>query len=139
MARINTLSDFQSPQVRSVKNRYCPGMRSLWSFNAASYNPVGRISTTDLARRICMITTLGARTLIQLRSLHEKFVSANLLEFIIELILSLMGFFFIAYCLAVIGEVDDGERTVLGYDVVSLGLQGRKIDLRGSCLMAEMY
>ena len=38
------------------------------------------------------------------------------------LILALIGLFFIAYCLAVIGEVDDGERTVLGYNVVSLGL-----------------
>jgi len=95
-------------------------MRSLWSFNAAAYNPFNRSSTTDRLRRICMICTLGTRTLVHCLSLYRNLIAGDILEFVITLVSSVIGFFFIGYCLAVIAEVDDGERMVLGYNVVSL-------------------
>ena len=121
MARIHTIEDYQLYHVtarESIRRRYCPGMTPIWSFRTASYNPFGRPSNEDRIRRVAMILTLACRTLLDVINLYRHVMSLQILGIVIALILSLIGFFFIAWCLATIGDAE-GERTVMKYDVVS--------------------
>ncbi|KAJ4295010.1 hypothetical protein N0V90_007018 [Kalmusia sp. IMI 367209] len=103
------------PRQQSWKDRNCPGMRNCWSFSLHSFS----LRTSDkvvLARRICMLTVLGLRTAISIFDIVWSAVRAQIVGLIIAIILSIIGFFFIAWCLAKIGEAQ-GYRKVLGLRV----------------------
>jgi len=83
------------------------------TFTLSAYNPI----TPDkavVARRVCMILILLLRTAISILSV----VVARLVWFYLGSILAVIGFFFVAWCLAAIGEAR-GQRKVLGVHVVS--------------------
>jgi len=119
MARIHTIADYQPYHVKlpeTVRSRYCPGMRSCWSFNYISYNPFGRPTSADTIRRVCMILTLASRTFLDVLGIWNNIVGARALNLVISLILGLIGFFFMAFCLARIGDAE-GERVVMRRNV----------------------
>ncbi|KAI2464213.1 hypothetical protein F4781DRAFT_83544 [Annulohypoxylon bovei var. microspora] len=100
------------PEQTSWKDRNCPGSRGCWSFSWGAYS----LATTDkavLARRICMITTLGVRTALSVLGILFNAYSKGVGGMIIGIILAVIGFLFIAWCLASIGEAR-GTRKVLG-------------------------
>lgn len=122
MVRIHTIGDYQGYHVdapQNVKERYCPGMRSCWSFRFASYNPFNRPTSADTIRRVCMIVTLGSRTILDVLGLWNNLVGMKVLGVLISLILGLIAFFFVAFCLAIIGDAE-GERMVMRWNVVSV-------------------
>ncbi|KAK6213489.1 hypothetical protein QIS74_09491 [Colletotrichum tabaci] len=96
----------------SLKDRMCPNMRGCWSFSWEAYS----LKTADKAvlfRRICMYVILGIRTAMSVIGVVRDIIHARVAGFIIGIILGVIGFFFIAWCLAVIGQAE-GRRKVLG-------------------------
>ncbi|GJC83305.1 hypothetical protein ColLi_06143 [Colletotrichum liriopes] len=96
----------------SMKDRMCPNMRGCWSFSWEAYS----LKTSDKAvlfRRICMYVILGTRTAMSVIGVVRDIVHAQVASFILGIILGVIGFFFIAWCLAVIGQAE-GRRKVLG-------------------------
>lgn len=121
MAPIHTLNGILDPPPNSresVKARYCPGMRSCWNFNLTTFNPLNR-DRADTIRRICMLVALGCHTAFDLLTLFLLTITFNAVGLFVTLIISLIGFFFLAGCLATIGNAE-GERIVFGKTVVSL-------------------
>lgn len=109
----------QQTSGESWKDRNCPGMRTCWSFSVDSFS----LNTSDkavLARRICMLAVLGVRTAMSVLSIILEAFGIHLVGLIIGIILGLIGFFFIAWCLARIGDAE-GSRKVLGARIVSCG------------------
>ncbi|PSN71802.1 hypothetical protein BS50DRAFT_235928 [Corynespora cassiicola Philippines] len=99
----------------SWKDRNCPNMRSCWTISISSYS----LKTSDkavLARRICMIAILAIRTAIAVLSIIGNAWGARVVSVIVGTILGVIGFFFIAWCLAKIGDAQ-GYRKVLGVRV----------------------
>ena len=121
MAPIHTLNDLPSQvpsQVRSVKDRYCPGMRSCWDLDLRPFDPRGR-DTEDYRRRICMCIVLGSIVFFDFVSLTSALFKVHIAGFIIGLLIDIIGLFFIMGCLIRIGDAE-GERTVVGKRIVSL-------------------
>ncbi|KAF2870629.1 hypothetical protein BDV95DRAFT_495891 [Massariosphaeria phaeospora] len=105
----------RSQPGRSFKDRHCPGMRGCWSINLASYS----LRTSDkavLSRRACMYTILGLRTVVSIWRCVVDALEFRWGSFAIDIILTIIGFFFIAWCLAQIGDAV-GWRRVLGVRV----------------------
>jgi hypothetical protein len=105
------------PRETTWKDRNCPGMRGCWSFSLSSFS-LATSDTAVLARRICMIVVLGLRTAISIWDAVWSGIKVQIVGLIISCILGVLGFFFIAWCLARIGEAT-GYRKVLGARVVS--------------------
>lgn len=136
MARIKTLSNMaieqDQPQSafpqelpprpsqdnRSWKNRNCPNMRTCWHFSLRSYDPRNTPNKRTLFRKISMILILALRTALSVLSLISAIRAMNIAKIVIYAILSVLGFWFVAWCLAEIGEAT-GERQVLGRMIVS--------------------
>ncbi|KAI0377300.1 hypothetical protein F5Y04DRAFT_182167 [Hypomontagnella monticulosa] len=103
------------PQATSWRERNCPGFRGCWSFSWEAYS----LATGDLAvmtRRICMITTLGIRTALSILGVLFRAYSGSIGGMVIGSILAVLGFLFVAWCLAKIGEAE-GTRKVLGTNI----------------------
>jgi uncharacterized membrane protein (UPF0136 family) len=66
-----------------------------------------------------MWITLIARTALSVLSIIRGFVGGLVVWSIVNIILGVLVFFFIAWCLAVIGEAK-GRRKALGVTIVSL-------------------
>ncbi|EFQ33872.1 hypothetical protein CGRA01v4_10768 [Colletotrichum graminicola] len=96
----------------SLKDRACPNMRGCWSFSWEAYS----LNTADKAvlfRRVCMYITLGARTAMSVIGVVGDIAHGRVLGAVLGVILGAIGFLFIAWCLAVIGQAE-GRRKVLG-------------------------
>ncbi|KAK1964124.1 hypothetical protein LY78DRAFT_583212 [Colletotrichum sublineola] len=96
----------------SLKDRMCPNMRGCWSFSCEAYS----LNTADKAvlfRRICMYITLGTRTAVSVLGVVGGIAHDRVLGAILGIVLGVVGFLFIAWCLAVIGQAE-GRRKVLG-------------------------
>ncbi|KAK5131530.1 hypothetical protein LTR08_000857 [Meristemomyces frigidus] len=96
---------------QSFKERHCPNMRGCWSFSFAAFS----LKTTEkaqFARRVCMILTLAERTALSVLSIIHRGYGGLLTTVIIGSIVAVIGFFFIAWCLATIGEAR-GVRKVM--------------------------
>lgn len=123
MARIHTLNSISNPQPQpqsqqSVKHRYCPGIRNPFHLRVNDFNPLNR-SSADRNRRICMLIVLGSVVACDLHGLFLMLSSDfAVLGLLVSALASVIGFFFIAGFLAVIGNVE-GERMVVGKVVVS--------------------
>ena len=119
------------PSGQSWKDRNCPGMRNCWSFSLASYSLKDVDHGTRL-RRICMITILALRTVISVLSCISAAAAGYIAGLVIYAIVGVIGLWFIAWCLARIGDCT-GERRVLGVVIVSLdrlvSLSGEDADL----------
>ncbi|KAK6851494.1 hypothetical protein PG995_011619 [Apiospora arundinis] len=96
----------------SWKDRNCPNMRTCWAFSWGAYN----LATSDkaqLVRRLCMWAILLARTAMSVWGIVRSALGGHIVSVVIYSILGVLGFFFIAWCLATIGEAR-GRRKVLG-------------------------
>lgn len=105
----------------SWKNRNCPNMRTCWAFSWEAYS----LNTSDkaqLCRRICMWVILLVRTAMSVLGIVRDALWGHFVSVVIFSILAVLGFFFIAWCLAQIGQVR-GRRRVLGVMVVSSYMQ----------------
>ncbi|KAI0109360.1 hypothetical protein F4776DRAFT_643563 [Hypoxylon sp. NC0597] len=103
------------PEQTTWRERNCPGFRGCWSFSWDAYS----LATSDkavLARRICMITTLGVRTALSILGVIFKAYSGSIVGMVIGIVLAVLGFLFVAWCLACIGGAT-GTRKVLGMSV----------------------
>lgn len=65
-----------------------------------------------------MLVVLGIRTAISVLAIIGDAWGGRLLSLILGTIFAVLGFFFIAWCLAVIGDAQ-GYRKVFGFNVVS--------------------
>ena len=123
MAPIHTLHSISNPQPQppsqqSLKDRYCPGIRNPFHLRPNDFNPLNR-SSEDRNRRICMLVVLGSQATLDIFSLFRMASSEfTVLGFLVKVLASLIGFFFLAGFLAIIGNVE-GERMVMGKIVVS--------------------
>jgi hypothetical protein len=91
--------------------------RTCWDFSWEAYS----IRTDERAvlwRRLCMWTILGVRTLSSVVFVLGRVFTGDVLGVISHTISGLISFFFIAWCLAQIGEAE-GSRTVFNIAVVS--------------------
>ncbi|WYZ42432.1 hypothetical protein EsH8_VI_000131 [Colletotrichum jinshuiense] len=111
-------------QGGSFKDRNCPNMRGCWSFSWEAYS-LKTADKTVLLRRICMYIILGIRTALSVIGVVRDIIHAQVASFILGIILGVIGFFFIAWCLAVIGQAE-GRRKVLGIMVVSYFMNERE-------------
>ncbi|KAK6844770.1 hypothetical protein PG990_003133 [Apiospora arundinis] len=93
--------------------RNCPNARFCWPFDWSSWTLDTGGDAPALLRRICMWITLATRTALAVFSLIFLFVGFHISSFVINIILDVLGFFFIAWCLARIGDAV-GERRVMG-------------------------
>lgn len=105
------------PSGQSWKDRNCPGMRNCWSFSLSSYSLKDVDQGTRL-RRICMIAILALRTVISVLSCISAAAAGYIAGLVIYAIVGVIGLWFIAWCLARIGDCT-GERRVLGVLIVS--------------------
>ncbi|KAF1992768.1 hypothetical protein P154DRAFT_452051 [Amniculicola lignicola CBS 123094] len=99
----------------NFRDRNCPNIRTCWHFDINSYS----LRTSDpalLARRVCMIAVLGIRTAISVLKVIYYAARPDIVWIILSVILGVIGFFFIAWCLAKIGDAK-GDRMVLGMRV----------------------
>ncbi|KAK7936669.1 uncharacterized protein PG986_015107 [Apiospora aurea] len=96
----------------SWKDRNCPNMRTCWAFSWQAYS-LGTADKAQLCRRVCMWAILLVRTAMSILGIVRDALAAHFVSVIIYSILAVLGFFFIAWCLAMIGEVR-GRRRVLG-------------------------
>lgn len=119
MAPIHTIHGLVNPrpQDQTVKKRYCPGMRSCFYLNPATFNPMNR-DRADTLRRVCMLVALFCSVGREALSLLLRISSASALDLLAGTLAAMIGFFFMASCLATIGNAE-GERLVMGRNVVS--------------------
>lgn len=125
------------PRKATWKDRNCPGMRGCWSFSLSSFS-LATSDKTVLARRICMIVILGLRTAINIWDVVWSGIKLQIGWLIFGIILGVLGFFFIAWCLARIGEAT-GHWKVLGARVVSLGSSLHYLIFAFGCLYLYGY
>ncbi|KAI4863433.1 hypothetical protein F4820DRAFT_427071 [Hypoxylon rubiginosum] len=114
----------------SWRERNCPGFRGCFDFSWEAYS----LYTSDplaLARRICMITTLGVRTALSILGFFFGAYGGSIAGLVFSSIFAVIGFFFVAWCLARIGEAQ-GTRKVFG---ISMGRWHFDIFLFLSALM----
>ncbi|KAK8108141.1 uncharacterized protein PG998_010154 [Apiospora kogelbergensis] len=97
----------------SWQARNCPNARFCWPFDWGSWTLDTGGDAPALLRRVCMWITLAARTALAVFSLVFLFVGFHVSSFVVNIILDVLGFFFIAWCLARIGDAV-GERRVMG-------------------------
>ena len=121
MARVVTLSDYREGD--DVPNhwiqRSCPNYRPCWPFSWESYRlDFEQHDKVLILRRLSMWATLTARVIFNILSVRRALLSLFIGDFILRLIITLIDFFFIAQCLAKIGDAV-GRRQVLGTMVVS--------------------
>lgn len=93
-------------------------MRTCWHFSFRSYDPRNCPDKTTLFRRIAMIYVLFVRTGMSVLAVVSAILAMNIAAIVIYVVLAIIGFWFIAWCLAVIGDAQ-GERRVLGRLIVS--------------------
>lgn len=105
------------PSGQSWKERNCPGMRTCWSFSFSSYS-LKDVDNGVRLRRICMITVLALRTVISVLSCVAAAAQGHIAGVVIYAIIGVIGLWFIAWCLARIGDCT-GQRRVFGVVVVS--------------------
>jgi hypothetical protein len=98
------------------KDRNCPGIRGFWDFSLSSYS-LRTSNKAVLARRICMIAILGSRTAISIIGILYNVFTIHLISLILGVIFGILGFLFVGWCLAKIGEAE-GVRVVFGTRVV---------------------
>ncbi|CAJ2503000.1 Uu.00g103940.m01.CDS01 [Anthostomella pinea] len=96
----------------SWKDRNCPGYSPFYKVNWAAYSLKTR-NKEVLARRGCMWTALAARTVIDASFVVRGAYGRNVAGWAVGALIVFIIFFFLAWCLAQIGEVQ-GERRVLG-------------------------
>ncbi|KAK8076706.1 hypothetical protein PG994_003978 [Apiospora phragmitis] len=87
-------------------------MRTCWAFSWEAYS-LGTADKAQLCRRACMWVILLVRTAMSVLSIVRDALWGNWVSVVVFSILAVLGFFFIAWCLAQIGEVR-GRRRVLG-------------------------
>ncbi|KAK8038683.1 hypothetical protein PG993_007094 [Apiospora rasikravindrae] len=97
----------------SRNSRNCPNARFCWPFDWSSWTLDTGGDAPALMRRLCMWITLATRTALAVFSLVFLFVGFDIGGFVVNIVLDVLGFFFIAWCLARIGDAV-GERRVLG-------------------------
>jgi hypothetical protein len=120
MSRVVTVENFPSelpPRPSSKSRDCCPNMRTCWHFSWGAYS----LKTSDkavLCRRLCMWLILGCRTSQSILNVIYSAYGGLIASLIVGSILGVIGFFFIAWCLATIGEAQ-GKRRVLRMMVVS--------------------
>ena len=102
---------------QSWKDRNCPNMRTCWSFSLSSYS-LKDVDNATRMRRICMIVILALRTAMSVLSCFSAAANGHVASCVIYALVGVLGLWFIAWCLARIGDAR-GERKVLGVMVVS--------------------
>lgn len=107
------------PRVQSWKQRNCPSMRACWHVSPSSYNVRNTPDKRTLWRRIAMIFVLFVRTAMSVLTVIGAVRGGNIAAIVIYAILAVLGFWFVAWCLAIIGDAV-GERKVLGKLIVSI-------------------
>ncbi|KAK8009495.1 hypothetical protein PG991_012046 [Apiospora marii] len=112
---VRTIHDYPRPAGQGVawQQRNCPNARFCWPFDWSSWTLDTGGDGPALMRRLCMWVTLATRTALAVFSLVFLFVGFAVGEFVVHVILDVLGFFFIAWCLARIGDAV-GERRVMG-------------------------
>ncbi|KAI1372547.1 hypothetical protein F4677DRAFT_247507 [Hypoxylon crocopeplum] len=103
------------PEPRTWRERNCPGFRGCWHFSWESYS-LATDEKAVLARRLCMITTLGVRTALSILGVFFRAYSGSIGGMVVGSILAVLGFLFVAWCLAHIGEAT-GTWKVFGINV----------------------
>jgi hypothetical protein len=104
-----------SSSTTRQQNRLCPNAQACWpgvTFEAFSpFNCEG--NTPKLMRRLCMSGVLAIRTGSSILSLILYSYRRHIAGFVISIILAVLGFFFVAWCLKEIGNMS-GQRRVFG-------------------------
>ena len=139
------------PREQSWKQRNCPHMRTCWHFKPSSYSLAHCPDKRTWMRRIAMIVILLFRTAMSALSIFSAVRSGNIAAIVIYSILAVLSLWFIAWCLAVIGDAV-GERKVLGVLIVRVDsfvsqCAGRSTDwlrradgtLMASCTAVQSY
>ncbi|KAF2756547.1 hypothetical protein EJ05DRAFT_67417 [Pseudovirgaria hyperparasitica] len=111
-SNIQTLSSSPSSSPIPMSSRLCPNARFCWNFEWSSYT-LSNADSATLARRVCMIVILALSTTIDAFTAFFALKGMHLVSFVLDVILGVLGFFFIAWCLVQIGELR-GVRIVLG-------------------------
>ncbi|KAF2428906.1 hypothetical protein EJ08DRAFT_315286 [Tothia fuscella] len=97
-------------------NRMCPNARTCWpGITLEAFSPFNcHGDTPKLMRRLCMSGVLAIRTGISILGIFYNAYGHGIGGFIVSIILTVIGFFFVAWCLKEIGNLT-GQRKVLGH------------------------
>jgi hypothetical protein len=94
-------------------------MRGFWIFSLSSYSLIHTPDGAARVRHLAMITVLVLRTAMSVLSVLSAVVKGNIAGIVIYTLLAILGLWFTATCLAIIGDAtgDDHVNTtvVVGY------------------------
>jgi hypothetical protein len=93
-------------------------LRGFWTFSLSSYSIIHTPSGAARARHIAMVTILLLRTGMSALSILSAVVKGNIAGIVIYSLLAILGLWFTATCLAIIGDAE-GDKPLKGFMVVS--------------------
>jgi len=92
-------------------------MRSFWTFSLSSYSIIHTPDGAARMRHIAMVTILLLRTGMSALSILSAVIKGNIANIVIYSLLAVLGLWFTATCLAIIGDAK-GDNRVKGIIVV---------------------
>jgi hypothetical protein len=114
-SNVHTIHDSSNNRHNRQLRRLCPAAVGCWPGLALdAFNPFNcQGNGQELARRLCMIGVLAIRTAISILWFFVRLIRADIANLIVNTIIGVLGFFFVAWCLKEIGKMS-GYRRVLG-------------------------
>jgi hypothetical protein len=93
-------------------------LRGFWTFSLSSYSIIHTPSGAARVRHLAMMTILLLRTAMSALSILSAAIKGNIAGIVIYSLLAILGLWFTATCLAIIGDAE-GDKPLKGFMVVS--------------------
>lgn len=93
-------------------------MRAFWTFSLSSYSIIHTPDGAARMRHLAMITILVLRTGMSALSILSAVIKGSIVGIVVYSLLAILGLWFTATCLAIIGDAE-GDKRIKSFVVVS--------------------
>jgi len=101
----------------AASTRWSQFMKRFWTFSLSSYSIIHAPDRAARLRHISMITILLLRSGMSALSILSSVIKVNIAGIVIYSLLAVLGLWFTATCLAIIGDAE-GDKRFKGFTVV---------------------